>query len=175
MPSISSQFYATEEELAEMVSSWLNSYDINGAAVFFFPFSVINISSQTIEAGGLSAWPDEFVFSEYEISCSAKKQSEFMDANTDILILNLGSLGPRGLSESHLSTLESTPTWKKIASDLKRRTKAGMKGKHEQNGAEGVDRNCRYTPGAKRLYESGISLRQFPQSAIVMSPLPVNK
>ncbi|NVB39634.1 hypothetical protein G6O69_17460 [Pseudenhygromyxa sp. WMMC2535] len=158
-----------------MASFWIDKYDINAAMVTFPPFSASPIQYRVGETLSFLSKAQQIAFCETEINYPSNPGLDLMDVNNKLLTLELGSLGPRGLSESHLSTLESTPTWKKIASDLKRRTKAGMKGRHEKNGAEGTYRNFRYTPGAKQLYDEGVSLRQFDQSAIVLSPLPVNK
>jgi hypothetical protein len=96
--------------------------------------------------------------------------ADLIDKNEGALVLDIGRLGPRGLTESRLSTMAAAATWKKILAHLKKHTKAGVIGVHEQSGASGRYSSQRYTAGAKALFEAGIALRQFTQSAVIFQP-----
>ena len=99
-----------------------------------------------------------FVFAEQPIDCSVQTGTQLLDRNEVVLLLDLGRLGPPGLAESWLSTLVVTRRWRSLASDVKKRTTAGMMGIDDRTGATSRSRALRYTRGAAALEASGIEL-----------------
>lgn len=65
-----------------------------------------------------------------------------------------------------LSTMTSTPTWKKMFASLKKITSAGAIGVHDETGATAKYAAHRFTPGAKSLQDAGVPMRPFAQSAV---------
>ena len=86
-----------------------------------------------------------------------------------VLRLNIGRIEARGLAQSMLSTMDATPTWKKMNRELKKMTTAGADLVRE-GAVIGFSRNARFTSGAKALAVSGVPLRQFANSTFVYQP-----
>lgn len=171
MASFSTQFHATIEELADFVEIWLSDHAIRAAAVDYQPFTASPVKKDGIRIALLrDPAISRLVFSEREIDCGASGNNELLEKNQGALVLDIGRLGPRGLTESRLSTMAATETWAKILAHLKKQTRAGVIGVHEQSGASGRYRSQRYTPGAKALFEAGTALRQFAQSPVLLQP-----
>jgi hypothetical protein len=170
MASLSTQFHATTEELVALVEAWMTDHAVCAAAVVYQPFNASPVTKDGLRSALLREPVSRLVFSEREIDCSASGNNDLLDKNQGALVLDIGRLGPRGLTESCLSTLVATDTWKRMFANLKKQTKAGVIGVHEQSGARGHYRNHRYTRGAKELFEKGTALRQFEQSPVTFQP-----
>jgi hypothetical protein len=171
MASFSTQFHATIEELATFGELWLADHAICAAVVVYQPFTASPVTKDDVRIALLrNLTVSRLLFSEREIECAASGNNELLGKNEGALVLDIGRLGPRGLSESRLSTMAATETWKKILARLKKQTRAGVIGIHEQSGARGRYSSQRYTAGAKALFETGIALRQFAQSPIIFQP-----
>ena len=118
----------------------------------------------------------DVIFTVRPTDLSGKTGNQLRDKNEGSLTLDIGRLaGDRGLEQSCLSTMDATPLWKKIVANLKRRTTAGSIDVHEKTGASGLDRNFRFTAGARALHDQGTALRQFAQMSTVFHPLPPKK
>jgi hypothetical protein len=171
MASFSTQFHATIEELGSFVEVWMVNHAIYAAAVAYQPFTASPVTKDDVRiALQRDTAVSRLFFCERMIEYAALGNIDLMDKNEGALVLDIGRLGPRGLTESRLSTMAAAATWKKILAHLKKHTKAGVIGVHEQSGASGRYSSQRYTAGAKALFESGIALRQFTQSAVIFQP-----
>jgi hypothetical protein len=164
MASLTSQFHATLEELIDFVRSAMMSYSVYATAVEFPPITIYPVKLEELDEVMRRPKLSEIIFTEAPPRISAPSTLRFLDENPGSMPLNIGQMGPRGLQESHLSTLDAKPTWKKIVRDLKRRTKAGARFVHDETGPGGFYRDHRYTPGAEALCKAGTPMRQFTQS-----------
>ena len=157
MASFSVQFHATPTELVAFARQWLLAHGVHCAALKYFPFSGSLVDAETvgreIEAGARC-----LVFGEHPIALDVRGNMELADRNPGLLVLDLGRLSERGLEESHLSTMDATPTWKAIARALKRATRAGATAVNEELGATAPARAHRYTEGAHDLWKAGTKM-----------------
>jgi len=169
MVSFSIQFHATLDELIDFLETWMDRYAIHAVAVHK-PFRAEPISIP--EAREIVSQPSvrSIVLTALPANLSAATGNELLDKNPGSLVLDVGRMRERGLEESCLNTMDASATWKKIATDLKRRTTAGAVGVHETTGAVARYRNRRFTTGAKALAEQGTALRQFAQLPVVFRP-----
>ncbi|AKT42726.1 hypothetical protein [Chondromyces crocatus] len=166
MSSISIQFYAMPDENNDFVRRWMESEGLHAAAIEYHPFAVLPIAREAADEGVQCEGGRRLVFAERPIDCSASSNTQLLDKNEGVLVLDIGRLGPFGLTESHLKTSQSTARWRKIAADIKKNTEAGMVGVNEQSGATAEYRSLRYTNGAATLAASGTPLRPFEQSPV---------
>jgi len=164
------QFHATTEELIEFVRESIEKYHVHATALHAFPFSAERVTDDNLDELLMDRTVHKVVFTEILADLTATGGLEFMDRNPAAMVLDVGRLVPRGLEESSLSTMEATPLWKKIATDLKRKAPAGVIGTSEKSGDSTFYRDHRVTAGAKALSEQGIALRQFAQSSMVFRP-----
>jgi hypothetical protein len=170
MSSLSIQFYATADDLAKFVRRWMESEAVYSAAVEYHPFSVLPIGPKDADAIMRCERFQRLIFTKQPIDYLAWGNNPLLENNEGALVLDIGRTGPLGLTESCLSTMNVTATWRKIASDLKANTKAGMIGTHERNGATAKYRSMRYTRAAAKMEESGTPLRPFEQSPVRLRP-----
>lgn len=170
MSSLSIQFYATADDLSDFARRWMESQALHTAAVEYHPFSVSLIAHKDADAVMRCERVRRLIFTQRPIDYLASGNNQLLDKNEGALVLDIGRTGPLGLTESRLSTTNLTAAWRKIASDLKDNTKAGMVGANERSGATAKYRSLRYTHGAAKMAESGTPLRPFEQSPVRLRP-----
>ncbi len=163
MTSLSSQFHATREELADFVERWMAAQCVHAVAVEYVPFLTRSVTKENVRMTMMQPKVERIVFTEGTPNCTAASNGQLLDMNPGALVLNIGRLLPACLEECMLSTMNATPAWKAIMKDFKHHTKAGADFVHEETGGSGRDRNHRYTPGAKALSAKGIAMRQYAQ------------
>lgn len=92
----------------------------------------------------------------------ATSPNNFYDLNQGTIGLHIGRLTEQGLKESALAFMsddkDKVAIANKVASKLKKLTKAGAIAVNPVNGAEANARSHRYTSGAKALYDEGIKI-----------------
>lgn len=169
MASLSIQFYATLDELVGLVADWTLNDALYIAIVEFPPVRATSVARADAAASLRMDRVRRVILAERPIDCVAVAEQR-PEPNDGALVLELGRLGPHGLSESRLSTTHVTEAWRLIAADLKRRTRAGMVGEHAGTGATAKYRSYRYTPGAARVYSEGTRLRPWAESPVVFRP-----
>ncbi|MCK6544497.1 hypothetical protein L6R52_01380 [Myxococcota bacterium] len=170
MASLSVKFFATGDELIAFVRRWIERGAIHAAVIEFPPFSASPLPLDAVETSLRRERVRSVIFAVRPVDCSAAGSNELLDKNDGALVLEVGRLTPSGLCESWLSTMNATKAWRAIAADVKRGTSAGMISTHEQSGATGKCRTCRYTQGAAELEQSGTPLRQFAQAPVRLRP-----
>lgn len=170
MASLSTQFFAATEELGAFVKGWLARDGIYGAVVEFFPFVVRPVLPEEVDERLANEGVRQVIICERPIDCRAQGNLELLDKNEGALVLQLGRLKCGCLTESHLSTMDATKMWRKFASELKKRTVAGMVEEAEGADSVGFWRAVRYTSGAAQLHASGVNLKQFAQSRVRFHP-----
>ena len=161
MAGFQTEFHATEEELYELIETWLDQYSLFISAFAFPPRSRVAISRATVRE--VLARPDvlQITLTHGPVNPSLIGVSEVSDEGYSFLYLLIGRLKPHGLEQSNLSTGYDDPIWKKINRDLKRRTTAGAVYTNEDTGASHFYRTPRFTAGAKALAASGTPLREY--------------
>jgi hypothetical protein len=169
MAKFLTQFYATPDELAQFVTDTLEEYGVHAIAEHS-PFRTEAVTSNNASKAlsQSSVWC--VIFTETPAVLPATNEGELLDKNPGSLLLNIGKLSGRSLEESTLGTMIASPTWKRINSLLKGRTKAGMIGIQERTGGSAFYRNFRFTDGARALSEQGVALRPDAHSSIVLRP-----
>jgi len=169
MATFSTQFHATLDELVDFVERWAEAHHLYVTARHI-PYRTepvpIGHSREVLAAPSVSS----IVFTATLPDLSAVDGDQFLQKNGGALVLHIGRLEERGLTESCLSTKASSSTWAKINADLKRHTTAGVIGTQERTGHSAFYRNHRVTAGARSLSERGTPLRQFAQSPVVLRP-----
>lgn len=163
MTSFATDVHATIDEIANLLEGWVDQYRLELSAFAFPPNRQVPITRQTLR--DVLNQPD--VCSVVVTTCSAdpswKQAHDATISGFDMLRFEVGRLGPFGLTQSSLSTPKATPTWAKLNRELKKLTTAGAT-LDCANGVQGIDRNARFTAGAKALHASGVPLRQMPNS-----------
>lgn len=170
MASFGTQFHALESELAAFVERWMETYGVQATILTFHPFRAQRLNKENIPDELMQPRFAKIIFTLKTPDLSETSQLALADKNPGSLFMNIGRLGPRGLEQSSLSTMDANPIWQKINSELKRATTAGAVARHELDGAEGFSRNQRFTPGAKALFRSGTPLRPDAQSPVIFLP-----
>lgn len=156
------QFHATLEELIEYVHSISIELGLFVTVMDLRPFAlrevddelnvkVLNIDSEV-----------RFIFTTQKPSMDAISPNNFYDLNPGTIGLYVGRMTEQGLKESSLAFMsddkEKTAIANKVASRLKKITKAGAIAINPANGAEANVRSHRYTEGAKALYDKGVKI-----------------
>lgn len=170
MSSLSIQFFATTDEVASFARKWLEGGALHAAVVEYHPFSVLPITLEDVEEHVRRERVRRLVLAERPVDCSAQGNNQLLDKNEGALVLDIGRTSAFGMTESRISTINSTRAWRLVASDLKRSTTAGMVGANEQSGATAKYRTLRYTQGAAKLEESGTPMRPFEKSPVRLRP-----
>jgi hypothetical protein len=170
MPSLSVQFHALPDELADFVRDALLVHGIHGIAVEHHPFAVHTFGLTDIDLVVNSPTVRQIVFTEFPPNCDAPSNLALLDCNPGALVLNLGRMTPRGLEECQLGSMDASPAWRRAAAVLKKRTSAGVVVVHDETRAESVSRSHRVSPGAAQLAARGVALRQFAQSTVRLEP-----
>jgi hypothetical protein len=168
MSSFSIQFHAKLEELAALVETWRNHCGAYATAITFAPFSAEALAEGDANDRLLAPVIRRIMFTERPPKLGATSSGLLLDQNAGALLLDIGRLSPRGLAESRLHTMQANPTWKRMARLLRERTHAGAVGVHDQTGARAFYRDHRYSDGARSLFESGVVMRPFDASPVVL-------
>lgn len=169
MGKFETEFHATAEEVARVVESWMDRFPIFVCAFAFPPEHSVAIARNTIRE--VVGQPDlkDLAFTETPPNPSWKAVYDAFLCGASVLRFSVGRLTPKGLTQSFLTTNNSTPTWQKMNRELKKLTTAGADLVWE-DGRTGFDRNARFTAGAKALAAAGTPLRQWKQSDYVYLP-----
>lgn len=162
MKSIVIQFHANAEELAGYVNLASSDLGLSPYMMHFKPFGINRISSD-VTPDMLRVDADiEIIFTNEQLDLSADSQNGFLDRNPGLTLLSVGNLTEQGLDESGLACLSDdhgqVALAKKLATRLKKITKAGAIAVNPVSGAEANIRSHRYTEGAKSLYEEGVKI-----------------
>ncbi|MEZ4300426.1 MAG: hypothetical protein R3B70_36110 [Polyangiaceae bacterium] len=170
MASFSIELHATVDELISFVKRWMSHPHVFAATVQYHPFEVSLLGVNEVEVALHREGVRRILFSEQAIDCTAEGNNQLLDKNPGALVLDVGRVVPEGMNESRLSTTCASATWRRIANDLKRSTRAGVIGTHEGSGASAVYRNHRYTGGAADAASNGVVWRSFAQSPVILRP-----
>lgn len=171
MASLIVQFHATIDELAQFTSALLADSAIEALAVRYRPFEVTTVSREDAKVILFDPRVLRLIFTRGPGNPTSTGNLDLLDANPGALVLDVGREGATGMSESCLKASVGRAVWKRALAELNRLTTAGVVGVHEETGASAVYRAHRLSPGAVKLSTSGVALRPFPASAVVLRPL----
>lgn len=162
MKKISIQFHATQEEIAAYISSMRSELGLFETVMVLRPFALKETDGAlTINALNIDG-DIRIILTAQKPSMDASSPNNFYDLNRDTIGLHIGRLTEQGLRESALAFMsddkEMASIANKVASRLKKLTKAGAISVNPVNGAEANARSHRYTPGAKALYDEGVKI-----------------
>jgi hypothetical protein len=166
MKSILIQFYAEPSETFSFIENVSGEL---GLFVFLMkqsPFKVESLSLQKNMANtsllnemGPSA---RIILSDKAVFSGVNSLGAFLDANPEVIVMDVGQMTDHGLHESCLSfkgdKSDSISLANKVAAKLKKFTKAGATAVDPKTGAEARLRSHRYTKGAKSLFEQGVKI-----------------
>ncbi|PWK52946.1 hypothetical protein [Pleionea mediterranea] len=162
MKKIMIQFHATLEELVEYVNSISSELGLVMTLMVLSPFSVRKLGGE-LSVDDLNIDGNiRIIFTSQKPSMDASSPNNFYDLNPGTIGLHIGRLTEKGLKESVLAFMsddkEKAAMANKIASRLKKKTKAGAIAVNPVNGVEASARSHRYTQGAKSMYDDGVKI-----------------
>ena len=173
MPTISIQFHALLNELGAFMRQWVQVHSLFTTAIDFPPFSASPLLESDIDEALARSTLIKAIFTLEAVRLPVKTEGELLDRHPNALLLSIGRQTPRGLEESHLSSMSALDPWKAMVRDLKRSTTAGAIAVNDETGATARSAAHRFTLGARTLALSGVALRQFAQSRVRLRPADI--
>lgn len=169
MPSMTIQFHALPEELADFIIAGTAGAKVYFALVGGLPFSASVVQASVLRAVLLEASQAKTPLSLCVLSAppalSAKSRLQFYDLNPAHVLIDIGLQTASGLKQSRISSVASDPTViglaKAIAKELRKHSHSGVTAVNVELGVSHVNKNLRYTDAAKRLEESGLPMLPF--------------
>ena len=165
MYSVLVQFHSTVEELVEFVQFTSSTFDLATVLLILKPFEVEVVSGglKLLEVKEVLQSSDvRLVLLRESVDVSALNPDDFLKKNPDSIEFDVGRSIDKTLEESALSFMSNSEDAysiaKKIASKLKKITKAGVIAVNPESGDEAKIRNHRYTKGAKLMYDEGFKI-----------------
>jgi hypothetical protein len=162
MKKIMIQFHATLEELVEYMNSVGSDFGLNTTMMILRPFTLKEVDGE-LSVDDLKHNGDvRIIFTKERPNINASSPNKFYDLNPGTVDLDIGQLTSESLKESALAFMsddkDKMAVANKLASRLKKVTKAGAIAVNPDNGAEANARSHRYTEGAKAMYADGVKI-----------------
>ncbi|MEH6457049.1 MAG: hypothetical protein V7749_12035 [Cocleimonas sp.] len=162
MKKIMIQFHATLEELVEYMNSVGSDFDLYTTMMILRPFTLKEIDGE-LSVNDIKHNGDvRIIFTKERPNINASSPNKFYDLNPGTVDLDIGQLTSESLKESALAFMsddkDKMAVANKLASRLKKITKAGAIAVNPDNGAEANARSHRYTEGAKAMYADGVKI-----------------
>lgn len=162
MKKIMIQFHAELEELVGFINSSSSEFGLHLSVMILRPFALRGINGD-LTIDDLEVDGDVRVFlSKEKFNIDSVSPNNFYDLNPGVVGVHIGRLSDQGLSESALAFMsddeEKIAIANKLASRLKKITKAGAIAVNPLNGVEVAARSHRYTDGAKSLCDDGVKI-----------------
>lgn len=162
MSDLSIQFHALPEEVIPLVCALVDAVHGHVAAIRFRPFGVVEVSRAEL----VSVLQDETVrrvaISLGTPALTAAGMNEFLDHNSDALLLDLGRRRDSGLAESWLTArakdAASMVAWSDFARQLRSITRTGVVAVNQQTGAIAKLKDHRFSVGARALATAGVPM-----------------
>jgi len=175
MTDISIQFHALPSEINDLASDLICDPNL-------FMTEVIKSPTQFV------LWPPQdrelkesdnrraLIFTLDKPTLSASSLYQIRMLNPDALVLEIGELSPRGLSESWLSARTdnkiAVQRWQRAAKALKAATLTGAEAVNPNNGASAPMRGHRFTKAAQKSFAEGLAMLPAAGNSIVRLPQP---
>jgi len=156
------QFHATLEELLEYMNSVKSELGLFMTLMVLKPFILKEIND-ILSVDDLMLEGDiRIIITKEKPNIDASSPNNFYDLNPGSVGLHIGQLTGESLNESSLSFMsddkDKIAIANKLASRLKKITKAGVTVVNPVNSAEANARSHRYTKGAKAMYDKGVKI-----------------
>lgn len=165
MPSVSSQFHATREEIGRLAGEFVQSESINVAVLTDDFYSGLVTTVDGLLECVLNVPRSKRV--SVALSCERLRlildgRVEFLRANEGAALFDLGRMIDSGLEESFFSCESDDPKKfslaRRVFRGLRKMTKAGAVGVSLVTGARAHYRNHRYSVSAEEAQRNGILL-----------------
>lgn len=177
MNSVLIQFHSTVEELVEFVQSVSSDFGLVIVLMTLKPFRVEEVSGELdllkIQEALINTDVRLVLLSE-SASMGASNSDEFLKKNSGSIEFDVGRSTDNSLNESALSFMSDDEAAysiaKKIATRLKKITKAGVIAVNPDSGAEAKIRTHRYTKGAKLKYDEGFKILPVAGKSLLKLP-----
>ncbi len=171
MTSFATEFHGTPEELIELTGKWMADYPIIATAeerIALEPpgpfWRMLPVTRENFREILALPCVSEVLFTENPVNPSLSCVSDILtQEQPGALCLHIYRVGPNGLAQARLTTMDANPMWKKMNSELKKMTTAGATLLYK-DGDTTFNRNVRFTAGAKALAAAGVPLRASEQS-----------
>ncbi len=162
MKKIMIQFHSTLEELVGYINSVSPEFGLIVTVMVLRPFALKEIDGE-LSVEELNVEGDiRIILTDQKPAMDASSPNNFYDLNQGTIGLHIGRLTKQGLKESALGFMsddkEKAAIANKVASRLKKLTKAGAIAVNPVSGAEANARSHRYTEGAKAMYNDGVKI-----------------
>lgn len=171
MKKISIQFHATLTELVEYINAMLSEFGLAVTIMTPKPFALKKGGGQLSVDDFSSENDTRIIFTKEKPIIDASSPNNFYDLNPGTIGLHVGRLTDQGLKESAFSFMSDDQNKidlaNKLASRLKKITKAGAIAINPISGAEAVVRSHRYTEGAKSMYDGGVRMLPLAGNSLI--------
>ena len=155
------QFHATLDELTQFVNSISSKLGLFITLMGLRPFVLKEVNEELCVETLIDS-DIRIILTMQKPSLDASSPNNFYDLNPGTIGLHIGQMTKQGLKESSLAFMsndkEKAAIANKVASGLKKITKAGAIVVNPLNGAKANARSHRYTEGAKDLHDKGMKI-----------------
>ena len=165
------QFFASVKEIKDLISTCVKEMNVQIVAVESRTRRVFSVRpddlSRCLDQESVCA----LVLIPGAVELGERDAIGLARTYPDAVEIQIGRVGASGLTESALSTGQSSAEGANLAASIRRLTTAGMIGEAEGTGRSAKYRTARYSPDAAGLHAAGVPLRQFPDSLVRMRPI----
>jgi hypothetical protein len=162
MADLSIQFHALPEEILPLLASLAEESQAFIMALTFSPFCVERAEPSMLASLLESPRIDRIAFTCGAPVLAVRGMNDFLDKNSDVLLVDIGRLGDSGLRESWVTarTADSASMrrWRHFARRIRAITRTGVAAVNAQTGAMANLREHRFSAGAKELERSGVPM-----------------
>jgi len=159
------QFYATRPELVALAQRWHRELGCWTTVMVFFPDFNAETYGPSVDLAGRAESLERARRICYTLDAPTGKASspyDFLQANPDSLVFDLGESSAAGIRESALAMKAGDPRvlakWKPVFKALRSETSAGVFMVSRDTGASHLYKNFRYTAGAGAASRDGVKL-----------------
>lgn len=156
MRGFSIQFHAFPEELSDIFGDIIAEQSLHLTGTAFPPFHIVVQTRGSLSSVIAHEDVERVVVTETPVDSSATSMNKLLEQYPGALLLNVGRLTERGLSESRISTVDTTGRWKGFADRLRKRTRAGATATTPGTTFVSRNRAHRYTQLAQESNAKGV-------------------
>lgn len=172
MRKLSLQFHALPSEIPDLFSELMDDLGLFVVELVGKPpgFRLLGDTERAI----FDQYRDALAFSIVEPQLDAINMNEFRIKNPDALVLQIGSITDKGLSESWLSAMTDNKAamdrWRKASKHAQAKMLIGATAVNPHNGAEAPMKWHRFTYGAQNAYENGTNILPSAGNSVIKLP-----
>jgi hypothetical protein len=169
------QFYAFPDEISDFIRAVQKEFHYYIVRIEHPPWCAELIATKDDDGSAFELTPGSYNLYTYLPDLSIKNQTAFRNKHINATNLDIGSLSADSLDESVFGTIADKEDIafvqaKKIASKLKKITKAGVIFKNVDTNAEALSRTHRYTKLVQEKCAEGLRLISVGCSKLVAYP-----